>query len=183
MRATGDLGGRRNAVTGPETVIDPRAPADTNWNEEGPDPPDPQEREHIMPSKITVVPLLAVLSTGLACASTGQTSDGEFFSRNVITRQQIQEVRATNAYEVVERLKSHWLRSVTPTSPNNLEQRTHPVSVYQDGQRLGYVGQLRRIEVAAIDHIRYFSPAEASARWGRGNSGGAIQVITQPGGP
>lgn len=136
-----------------------------------------------MPSKTAVVLLFAALGAGLACASTGQTSDGEFMSRNVITREQIQEVRATNAYEAVERLKSHWLRSVTPTSPNNLERRTHPVTVYQDGHRLGSVGQLRRIEVAAIEHIRYFSPAEASARWGRGNSGGAIQVITQPGGP
>lgn len=137
----------------------------------------------MMPSKVAVVPLLAALGAGLACASTGQTSDGEFISRNVITSAQIQGARATNAYEVVERLKSHWLRSVTPTSPNNLERRTHPVTVYQDGHRLGSVSQLRRIEVTAIDHIRYFSPAEASARWGRGNSGGAILVVTRPGGP
>ncbi|MDX1674563.1 MAG: Plug domain-containing protein [Longimicrobiales bacterium] len=104
-------------------------------------------------------------------------------SRDVLTQQQIQEVRATNAYEAVERLKAHWLRSTTPTSPLNQQRRTMRVMVYLDGQRVGYVDQLRRVEVAAIKYIQYYTPAEASARWGFGNGGGAILVVTQPSGP
>lgn len=136
-----------------------------------------------MRHRLDAVIALAALVAGPGCASTGQSSDQEFISRDVLTYAQIQEARATNAYEVVERLKSHWLRSTTPTSPGNTSTRTSPVMVYLDNQRLGYVDQLRRIEVAAIDYIQYFSPAEASARWGYGNAGGAILVITQPPGP
>lgn len=136
-----------------------------------------------MRSRIVTVPVLLTLAAGSGCASTEQASDREFVSRDVLTYQQIDEVRATNAYEAVERLKSHWLRSTTPTSPVSQQAGTIPVMVYLDNQRMGYVDQLRRIEVAAIDYIRYFSPAEAAARWGFGNAGGAILVVTQPGGP
>lgn len=121
--------------------------------------------------------LTAVLTAG--CAS-GQRSDRDFYSRDILTADQIRTTGATDAYEAVARLKSHWLRSVTPTSPGNQESRTSPVMAYLDNQRLGGVDQLRRVEVAAIEYIRYFPPAEAASRWGFGNSGGAILVSTQP---
>ncbi len=136
-----------------------------------------------MRHRLDAMLVLTALVAGPACASTGPAPDREFTSRDVLTYEQIQEVRATNAYEVVERLKSHWLRSTTPTSPGTPDSRSSPVMVYLDNQRLGYIDQLRRIEVAAIEYIQYFAPADASTRWGFGNAGGAILVVTQPPGP
>jgi hypothetical protein len=129
-------------------------------------------------------PLLfaAVLLAG--CASTAEDSDTEFVSRDILTLEQITEVRATNGYEAVQRLKSHWLRtrgsSQMPAAEGMPQFRENPVLVYLDDQRLGGVDQLRRIEIAAIQYIQYFSPAEASSRWGMNHGGGVIYVSTRP---
>lgn len=127
---------------------------------------------------------LAVLGVASACSSTEPRPDREFHSPDLLTREQIEEVRANNAYEVVQRLKSHWLqprgRSQMPSAPGTPQFEENPVLVYMDGQRMGTVQQLQRIEITLIDHIRYFSPSEASARWGFNHGGGVIEVLTRP---
>jgi hypothetical protein len=128
--------------------------------------------------------LVASFLAGLACASTRSDSDGDFASRNVLTLEQINSVRASNAYEVVERLKSQWLRirgtSQMPAAAGSPQFEENPVLVYMDDQRLGTVDQLRRIEIAVVQYIRYYSPSEASARWGFNHGGGVIFVSTRP---
>ncbi|MFW6205787.1 MAG: hypothetical protein ACOC5I_00980 [Gemmatimonadota bacterium] len=133
----------------------------------------------------TVVILLATaLTVSSACASSGERTDREFHSRDMLTLDEIRSVRATNAYEVVERLKSHWLRirgtTQLPGSDAIPQFRENPVLVYVDDQRLGRVEQLRQIEISAVQYIRYFEPAEASARWGFNHGGGVIFVSTRP---
>lgn len=128
--------------------------------------------------------LLAFLFAGLGCASTRSDSDRDFSSRNVLTLEQISSVRANNAYEVVQRLKSQWLRirgsSQMPAAAGSPQFEENPVLVYMDDQRLGSVDQLRRIEIAAVQYIRYYPPTEASARWGFNHGGGVIFVSTRP---
>lgn len=128
--------------------------------------------------------LLAFLLVGPGCASTRSDSDGDFASRNVLTLEQINSVRASNAYEVVERLKSQWLRtrgtSQMPAAAGTPRFEENPVLVYMDDQRLGTVDQLRRIEIAAVQYIRYYPPSEAGARWGFNHGGGVIFVSTRP---
>ena len=124
----------------------------------------------------------ALLTAG--CATGGTPSDGEFSSRHLLTLEQITAVRATNAYDAVERLKSSWLRPVgrsqMPGAPGVPQFEENPVMVYLDDQRLGGVDQLRGIEIAAVQYIRYYSPSEASSRWGLNHAGGAIYVSTRP---
>lgn len=126
---------------------------------------------------------LAVVGVAFACSSTEPRTDREFRSRDLLTHQQIEDVRASNAYDVVQRLKSHWLqprgRSQMPSAPGTPQFQENPVRVYMDGQRIGTVEQLRRIEITVIRRIRYYSPAEASARWGFNHGGGAIEVLTR----
>lgn len=128
--------------------------------------------------------LVASLLAGLGCASSRSDSDGDFASRNVLTLDQISSVRASNAYEVVQRLKSQWLRTrgtaQMPAAAGTPQFEENPVLVYLDDQRIGTVDQLRRIEIAAVQYIRYYSPAEASARWGFNHGGGVIFVSTRP---
>jgi len=52
------------------------------------------------------------------------------------------------------------------------------MKVYLDGHRLGRTSTLTEINARNIETIRFFSPAEAVARWGAGNGYGAILVKT-----
>ena len=119
-----------------------------------------------------------------ACATTRSDSDKEFGSTDLLTLDQITSVRATNAYEAVERLKSHWLRpkgrTQMPAAPGSPQFQENPVMVYLDDQRLGGVDHLRTIEIGVVQYIRHFPAAEAAARWGFDNAGGAILVSTRP---
>lgn len=125
-----------------------------------------------------------LLLAAAGCATSGERSDDEFRSRDVLTLEQINSVRATNAYEAVERLKSQWLRTrgsaQLPTADGQPQFDENEVLVYLDDQRLGGVQNLRGIEIAAVRYIQYYSPAQASARWGFNHGGGVIFVSTQP---
>lgn len=130
---------------------------------------------------VTLAVLCVVAS---ACSSAEPRSDREFLSPDLLTRLQIEDVRASNAFEAVQRLKSHWLqpkgRAQLPSASGTPQFEETPVLVYLDGQRMGTVEQLQRIEIAVIHSIRYFSPAEASTRWGFNHGGGVIEVLTRP---
>lgn len=120
-----------------------------------------------------------------ACASGGADRTPRVFAaRDVLTPAQIERVRAVNAYDAVERLKSNWLRlrgsTQVPVGPGQLFIRENQILVYVDNQKLGGVEQLRAIEIAAVEYIRFFSPAEASSRWGMNHGGGVIFVSTMP---
>ena len=132
--------------------------------------------------------LLVVALAGVAaCASRG--ADGanrSVTSRQLLTKEQLEATYATNAYDAVQRLRSQWLQlrgsTQMPTQPGGMQTQQNPVLVYLDGQRMGTVDHLRAIEIAAVEYIRYFPPAEASARWGFNHGGGVIFVSTRPGG-
>ena len=138
-----------------------------------------------MSARARVVLLMVVLSLGTGCAARtdGRTPPPQ--SREVLTREQIEQARATNAYEAVERLRSRWLRqrgtTQMPATGGGPQVRENPIAVYLDDQRLGTLEALRTIEVAAIRYIRFFTPVEAAARWGFNHGGGVIFVSTRPG--
>lgn len=120
-----------------------------------------------------------------ACATSNiQRPQKAFIARDVLTPWQIEKVRATNAYDAVERLRSNWLRlrgtTQIPASPGTPVIRENQVLVYLDSQKLGGVDQLRTIEIGAVEYIRFYPPAEASARWGFNHSGGVIFISTMP---
>src|SRR5690606_26335929 len=92
--------------------------------------------------------LVLVLLT--ACASGG--AGGQRIDRNLLTREQILETNRQNAYEVVENLRSNWLRTRGPTS---LTQEDAVVQVYLDDNRLGGVETLRTINTTLIQYIRW----------------------------
>jgi hypothetical protein len=87
---------------------------------------------------------------------------------------EIQQVQATNAYEAVSRLRANWLR---PRGASSLSLRS-AVRVYLDGTRIGGVEDLRQMDTRIIGSIQYMDGAEATLRFGTGNSDGAILVST-----
>ena len=124
---------------------------------------------------LTMLLLASIVS---ACASSGAT--GPRTDRNLLTREQIQETNKQNAFEVVESLRSNWLRSRGPTSLNS---RDAEVLVYIDDSRLGGVETLRTISTAMIQSIRWYDGIAATGRWGLDHGAGVIYVSTREGQP
>lgn len=116
---------------------------------------------------------LASLVTGCAAAGTGSPR----VDRNMLTREQIVATNRQNAFEVVESLRSNWLRSRGPTS---LQGPDAQVQVYIDDSRLGTVETLRTISTSTIQYIRWFDGIAATGRWGLDHGAGVIFVSTRP---
>jgi hypothetical protein len=54
---------------------------------------------------------------------------------------------------------------------------SYQIQVYLGGAKIGTLDALRDISVSTVREIRYLDAAEATQRYGTGNSGGAI-VLT-----
>lgn len=125
--------------------------------------------------------LAAVLVVGAGCASSGERTDREYRNYNLLTSEQIQEVRASNAYEVVQRLRSRWLSGYGSTQlPGGGSAGDFRVQVYLDGVHMGEIDRLREINYQEIEYIEYYPPQQASARFGFDHGAGAIMVSTRP---
>ena len=120
-------------------------------------------------------PALAIFTAALLSGCAGAYSSnraGE--SRNVITREQILESNVLNAFDAVRRLRPNWLRtrvSAMGTPP--------PVRVYVDGVSVGNADYLSNVRIDIIQRLVYYSPADATTKWGTGHAGGAIEVVTR----
>jgi hypothetical protein len=81
---------------------------------------------------------------------------------------------ATDAYQVLERLKPLWLRSRTTALGQEL-----PVVLYVNGTRWGTAEALRGIKVPDLLRIRHISGIRATEQFGRGHEAGALLVDTR----
>jgi hypothetical protein len=116
-----------------------------------------------------------------ACASAGASETGAPRARQdqqLITRDVIMGTQYTNMFEVVQALRSNWLRTRTNSNANG---RADVLVVYLDNQRVGGVDELRRIVPSSVQTARYFDPIAAAARWGMDHSAGAIVIVTATG--
>lgn len=116
------------------------------------------------------LPLYAalVLVAG-GCAAATSSSGGSYGS---ITAEQIQELNASTALDVVQQLRPHWLRARGSASLHSAA----PVLVYQNGVRVGGIDALRGMHVTSIISIQHLSGSEATMRFGIDHESGAILV-------
>ncbi|MBW3630394.1 MAG: hypothetical protein KY464_13995 [Gemmatimonadetes bacterium] len=126
---------------------------------------------------LTVVALLIV--TGCSAG----TMDGETAFRtrtrtNLITFGEIRERGPfTSLYDLVEELRPRWLRSQGPDTFLGPQGR---VQAHMDGNPVGSVEALRRLSAHGVTSVQWVSPIDAAARFGVGNSHGAIIISTAP---
>lgn len=118
--------------------------------------------------------ILVLATAATACASTGGPAART--DRNLLTYEQIQETNKQNVFDVVESLRSNWLRTRGPTS---LQGPNAEVQVYLDDTRLGGVSNLRSISTAPVRYIRWFDGIAATGRWGLDHGAGVIYVSTR----
>ena len=119
--------------------------------------------------------LVAALVIGTACAPNG-ISGNRGGSRSVILEEEILDSGARNVFDLVQIRRPHWLR-VRGHQSLNLAEETP--TVYFNHTRMGSTEALRNISLAAVQSIRFLSPAQANLRWGTGNSRGAIVISTE----
>lgn len=98
--------------------------------------------------------------------------------RSVIPFEEVRNVSADNAYDVVRLLRPEWLNTRPPDQLGELTAEGS--AVYLDDFRFGDIDALRSIHVSTISSIRFISASAATARWGSGNAMGVIQVLALP---
>jgi outer membrane cobalamin receptor len=117
----------------------------------------------------------ALALTLVACSHATQAGSGT--TENTITEQEIDASEATNAYDVIQRLRRNFfsdrgkvtLRGTAPSRPN----------VFVDGVPYGELAALRNISARQVGQIRLYRAWEAQQKFGSGNAGGVIEVTTR----
>ncbi|HEX7118982.1 MAG TPA: hypothetical protein VF212_09350 [Longimicrobiales bacterium] len=114
-----------------------------------------------------------------ACASSGtavkRSSAG---GDDVILSDEIATVQAANAFELIRRLRPHFLRLSGAVSLRG----DGDIVVYVDGIRQGGLASLRSIPAAGITRIERLSATDATTRLGTGHVYGAILIATRSSG-
>lgn len=124
--------------------------------------------------RITIV-VAALLTIG-ACAGT-KSRRVTPPDRNMITADEIDRANASNAYEIVERLRPAFLRT---RGAESLQNPTPPTPIiYLDGMRYGTLQTLASVPAIGIISIQYLNAIDATQRFGFGNEGGAILITTK----
>lgn len=134
-----------------------------------------------MKTRTVLVALAAALLLPAACTPAGpawREPRGADPASSVISREEIASVRASNLYEVVQRLRPGWLST---RGIQNFSGRTGMIVVYQDHQRMGELGALRELTPENVVVLRYLDATSAAMLPGirpREIVGGAIVVVT-----
>lgn len=96
---------------------------------------------------------------------------------NVITRAEIDQATwATNAFDLVQRLRPNFLKISGPTNWSGAAQTA---VVRLNDQEYGDFGALRQIQPSTVQEIRYYSASEATAKWGTRSGRPVIAVTTK----
>ena len=106
--------------------------------------------------------------------------------RNTITRVDIDEAgnAVTNADDAVRRLRPQWLRGPMGRSAssgadgNRGESATEPI-LYIDERRQPNLDQLRTVQAAAIEELKFMDQNRAIQMLGPGHEAGAIMLKTR----
>lgn len=109
---------------------------------------------------VTVI-TFAALATLSGCAST--TRSPAQTSPDRIGAAEIASSQATNAYELVTRLRPNWLRRTTAGSMSGGVVSEQAVVVYIDGSKFGDIVSLRALGVAGIRSIQWLDAVRAGA--------------------
>lgn len=120
---------------------------------------------------------LLVVAIAVACSNATRGSSRD---RSVIRPDEIATVQASNAYDIVAKLRSEFLRSRGPIT--TARGRTDPpvATVFVDGVEAGPIDQvLRQIPASDVVEIRLYRAADAATKYGSRHNGGVVDVKTR----
>ena len=102
----------------------------------------------------------SIMAALVACASSGSGSASRG-SPDRLTAAEIRDSNATNAYELIARLRPQWLRPPATGSIGAGAPRTQTILIYLDRQRLEDVNALKTIGVGGIDSAQWVDATRA----------------------
>jgi outer membrane cobalamin receptor len=127
-------------------------------------------RRHV---RLAALPLL--LSLSAACFHSVNNRPER--DRNVILQDEIDAANATDALNLITRLRGEFLVNRGKVS---LSTDASPFpTVYVDGSRYGDATILKQIPASQVATIRLYRAWEAQTKFGNGNAGGVIEVLTK----
>ena len=135
-----------------------------------------------MPRSMTVrIARLVAVVLVAACASSGSGSTESRGSPDLITRAEIRSSNASNAYELISRLRPNWLR---PTATGSISggARSQIILVYLNGQRLEDLNALKTISAEGLKSAQWIDASRVQTVLSDVPSGaiaGAIVVKTR----
>jgi hypothetical protein len=131
----------------------------------------------------------AVLVGAAACASggssaataspQGSTDRPARRNSNTLVADDFKGLESLNLGDALQRLKPEWLRRGAARDPGRIAP--DQLAVWVDDNRLGGADVLSGLSVQGVMSVRYYSGPEAQARFGNGNSGGAIHITMTAG--
>lgn len=121
---------------------------------------------------------LSVLVCLLGMMACSGGARGPMRSSNLITREELEVVQVSSAYDAVQRLRPQWMSH--PLAPTG-QPGSNPILVYVDRHQVGTVDELRHMTVDQIDVMEFVSAADATTRYGTGHASGIIEVTTRRG--
>jgi hypothetical protein len=119
--------------------------------------------------------LFAALS---ACSSPRLVPAPRGADPQLITEDEVVASLATTAYEVIHNLRPNFLSYRGETSFDKRTSRPYP-NVYVDDQVFGTISILNSIPASDVSSIRLYRSWEAMTKYGTGNAGGVIAIITR----
>lgn len=123
-------------------------------------------------------PLVLLLAACASATSSSGTEAGDAAqgSRNgPISAEMARSAGAANAYDLVQSLRSNWLRKRGGETSNAPSE----IIVYLDDTRMGGLETLRQIATTNVFMVEFVDARTAQFRWGPGHTNGVILVRTR----
>lgn len=111
-----------------------------------------------------------------SCVHPSSSAQG-LADQSVITRGDIERIRASTALDIVQRYRSDVLTARAPSSVY-MNKHVHPV-VFLNGQYFGAIDELRNLPADGVEEIHVFSGPDAVTKFGSQYGGGVIQVVSR----
>jgi hypothetical protein len=110
-------------------------------------------------SHISMLVRSATVLAVIACASSGAGPGTARSSADRITRAEISSSSASNAYELIGRLRPNWLKTPATASIGGGAIRSQAILVYLGRQRLEDLDALKTISLEGIDSAQWLDAA------------------------
>lgn len=108
-----------------------------------------------MTKRASTIMVAVMFCTVSGCASGGGGTSGSRASPNRITYGEVAASNATNAYELISRVRPNWLREPPTASVSGGVIRSQTILVYVNRQRQESLDALKSISVADIDSAEW----------------------------